>query len=56
MEKNFAVGDAVIGKIKKNQNRSGSVVQVIGAGHKCWIHVKWSDSTTMDGWNSSRHW
>ncbi|KAL5500347.1 hypothetical protein EMCRGX_G011893, partial [Ephydatia muelleri] len=48
MGKNFAAGDAVIGKIKKNQNRSGSVVQVIGTGHKCRIRVKWSDSTTTD--------
>ena len=48
MGKNFVVGDAVIGKIKKNQNRSGSVVQVIGAGHKCRIRVKWSDGTTTD--------
>ena len=31
-----------------NQNRSGSVAQVIGAGHKCRIGVKWSDSTTAD--------
>ena len=48
MGKNFVVGDAVVGKIKKNQNRSGSVVQVIGAGHKCRIRVKWSVGTTTD--------
>ena len=48
MGKNFVVGDAVVGKKKKNQNRSESVVQVIEAGHKCRIRVKWSDGTTTD--------
>jgi hypothetical protein len=48
MGKNFVVGDAVVGKIKKNQNRSGSIVEVIGAGHKCRIRVKWSDGTTTE--------
>ena len=46
MGKNFVIGDAVVGKIKKNQNRSGSVVKVIVTGHKCRIGVKWSDGTT----------
>ena len=47
MGKNFAIDDAVRGKIKKDQNHSGSVVQVIGAGHKCRIRVKWSEVKSM---------
>ena len=48
MGKNFVISDAVVGEKQKNQNCSGSVAQVIGAGHQCRIHVKWSDGTTTD--------
>ena len=48
MGKNLPIGDIIVGKIKQNLNRSGCVVQVVGVGHKCWIHVKWSDSTKKE--------
>ena len=40
MGKNFAVDEAVVGKIKRNLICSRSVVHVVGACHKCWINFK----------------
>ena len=48
MGKKFAVDEAVVGKIKRNMICSRSVVHVIGACHKCWINLKWSNDTTTE--------
>ena len=38
--KNFAVDDAVVGKIKRSLISSGSVLHVFEACHKCRINFK----------------
>ena len=48
MGKNLAVDEAVVGKIKRNMICSRSVVHVVGARHKCWINIKWSNDTTTE--------
>ena len=48
MGKNFAVNEAVVGKIKTNMICSRSVVHVVGACHKCRINFKWSNDTTTE--------
>ena len=49
MGKNFAVDEAVVGKIKRNLICSRSVAHVVGACHKCPINFKWSNDTTSEG-------
>ena len=46
--KNFAVDEAVVGKIKRNLICSRSVVHVVEACHKCRINFKWSNDTTTE--------
>ena len=48
MGKNFAVDEAVVGKIKRSLISSGSVVHVFEACHKCRINFKWSNDTTTE--------
>ena len=48
MGKNFAVDEAVVGKIKRNKICSRCVVHVVGACHKCRINFKWSNDTTTE--------
>ena len=48
MGKNFAVDEAVVGKIKRNLICSRSVVHAVGACHKCRINFKWSNDTTTE--------
>ena len=43
MRKNFAVDEAVVGKIKRNMICSRRVVHVVGACHKCRINFKLSN-------------
>ena len=46
MGKNFALNEAVVGKMKRNLICPRSVVHAVGACHKCRINVKWSNDTT----------
>ena len=46
MGKNFAVDEAVVGKIKRYMICSIRVGHVVGACHKCRINFKWSNDTT----------